>query len=335
MSQILFKTKTFWYGIALTFCIATLSYFLAKLPFLMILGQLVTAILIGIIIRALFPVPDQWFTGIQFSNKVILRAGIILLGFRLNLVDIYDAGWRVFLIAALCLSFGITVVYFLAKLFGVDKKLAILVACGTGICGAAAVVAISPQVKADNNQTAVAATIIALLGTIFTIVYTLIYPILPLGPDGYGIFAGATLHEIAHVIAAADPGGTSAVDMAVIVKLTRVALLVPVCFVVAKMVNVGTKNRFSWAELPVPWFIFGFLATSAINSLGIIPASITNFLVVCAYFLIAMSMGGLGLNVHLPSFGKMGGKPFVAAFIGSVLLSAFGLTLVLLFHLAG
>lgn len=246
MSQVLFKTKTFWYGIALTFCIATLSYFLAKLPFLMILGQLVTAILIGIIIRALFPVPDKWFTGIQFSNKVILRAGIILLGFRLNLVDIYDAGWRVFLIAALCLSFGITVVYFLAKLFGVDKKLAILVACGTGICGAAAVVAISPQVKADNNQTAVAATIIALLGTIFTIVYTLIYPILPLGPDGYGIFAGATLHEIAHVIAAADPGGTGAVDMAVIVKLTRVALLVPVCFVVAKMVNAGTNNRFSW-----------------------------------------------------------------------------------------
>lgn len=81
-----------------------------------------------------------------------------------------------------------------------DKKLAILVACGTGICGAA-VVAISPQVKADNNQTAVVATIIALLGTIFTVIYTLIYPILPLGPDGYGIFAGATLHEIAHVIA--------------------------------------------------------------------------------------------------------------------------------------
>ncbi|EAE4163718.1 YeiH family putative sulfate export transporter, partial [Listeria monocytogenes] len=326
---------TFWYGIALTFCIATLSYFLAKLPFLMILGQLVTAILIGIIIRALFPVPDKWFTGIQFSNKVILRAGIILLGFRLNLVDIYHAGWRVFLIAALCLSFGITIVYFLAKLFGVDKKLAILVACGTGICGAAAVVAISPQVKADNNQTAVAATIIALLGTIFTVIYTLIYPILPLGPDGYGIFAGATLHEIAHVIAAADPGGSSAVDMAVIVKLTRVALLVPVCFVVAKMVNAGTKNRFSWAELPVPWFIFGFLATSAINSFGIIPTSVTDFLVICAYFLIAMSMGGLGLNVHLPSFGKMGGKPFAAALIGSVFLSAFGLALVLLFHLAG
>lgn len=109
----------------------------------------------------------------------------------------------------------------------------------------------------------------------------------------------------------ADPGGSSAVDMAVIVKLTRVALLVPVCFVVAKMVNAGTKNRFSWAELPVPWFIFGFLATSAINSFGIIPTSVTDFLVICAYFLIAMSMGGLGLNVHLPSFGKMGGKPFL------------------------
>ncbi|KNX53128.1 membrane protein, partial [Listeria monocytogenes] len=108
-------------GIALTVCIATLSYFLAKLRFLMILGQLVTAILIGIISRARFPVPEKWFTGIQFSNKVILRAGIIFLGFRLNLVDISHAVWRVFLIAALCLSFVITIVYFLAKLFGVDK----------------------------------------------------------------------------------------------------------------------------------------------------------------------------------------------------------------------
>lgn len=79
---------------------------------------------------------------------------------------------------------------------------------------------------------------------------------------------------------------------------------------------------------------FGFLATSAINSFGIIPTSVTDFLVICAYFLIAMSMGGLGLNVHLPSFGT-GGKPFAAALIGSVFLSAFGLALVLLFHLAG
>ena len=91
--------------------------------------------------------------------------------------------------------------------------------------------AIAPQVKAKDDETAVGAAIIAILGTIFTLIYTLLYPVLGLSPYGYGVFSGATLHEIAHVIAAA-PGGSTAVDIAVIVKLTRVAMLVPVAILI-------------------------------------------------------------------------------------------------------
>ena len=94
-----------------------------------------------------------------------------------------------------------------------------------------AVVAIAPQVKAKDDETAVGAAIIAILGTIFTLIYTLLYPVLGLSPYGYGVFSGATPHEIAHVIAAA-PGGSTAVDIAVIVKLTRVAMLVPVAILI-------------------------------------------------------------------------------------------------------
>ncbi|WP_150818818.1 YeiH family protein, partial [Streptococcus pneumoniae] len=187
-----------------------------------IMGQLVIAILIGMVWRAAIGVPHDAIAGTNFASKKLLRFGIILLGMRLNLVDIAKAGPKVLVIAAVVITFTIFVVYGLTKVFKVEKKLGILTACGTAICGAAAVVAIAPQVKAKDDETAVGAAIIAILGTIFTLIYTLLYPLLGLSPYGYGVFSGATLHEIAHVIAAAAPGGSTAVDIAVIVKLTRV-----------------------------------------------------------------------------------------------------------------
>ena len=139
------------------------------------------------------------------------------------------------MIAAICLVFTLFVVYGLTRWFGVGKRLGILTACGTAICGAAAVVAVAPQVKAKDEETAVGAATVAVLGAIFTLIYSVIYSILNLSPTGYGIFTGATLHEIAHVIAAADVGGSEAVDLAVIVKLTRVALLVDTSIIIGCM----------------------------------------------------------------------------------------------------
>lgn len=220
------KKVGFALGIGLTLVIALLAKFLAGFPFLSIMGQLVIAILIGIIWRATIGVPNSITHGTDFSSKKLLRLGIILLGMRLNLKDIVAAGPRVFLLAVIVIIFAISVVYGLARLFKVDKRLSILTACGTAICGAAAVVAIAPQIKAKDDETAIGAAIVAILGTIFTLLYTFLYPFLGLSDLGYGVFSGATLHEIAHVIAAADAGGNAAVDMAVIVKLTRVALLV-------------------------------------------------------------------------------------------------------------
>ena len=232
-------------------------------------------------------------------------------------------------IAAVVITFTIFVVYGLTKVFKVEKKLGILTACGTAICGAAAVVAIAPQVKAKDDETAVGAAIIAILGTIFTLIYTLLYPVLGLSPYGYGVFSGATLHEIAHVIAAAAPGGSTAVDIAVIVKLTRVAMLVPVAILIGLWFgkSEGSKEKKSWRELPIPWFIFGFLAMSAVHSLGIIPV-VAGYIVVLAYMLIAMAMAGLGLNVEFKTFRKLGSKAFVAGLIGSVCLSVLGYVLV-------
>ena len=148
------------------------------------------------------------------------------------------------------------------------------------------------------------------------------------------VFSQGTLHEIAHVIAAASAGGNEAIDIAVIVKLTRVALLVPVAIVIGifyrRMDKSEEKKAFSLSI--IPWFILGFLAMSAINSLGIIPANVSQAFVNIAYILIAMAMAGLGLNVEIKTFKELGVKAFIAGLIGSVCLSVLGYILVILLY---
>ncbi|KWW17340.1 MULTISPECIES: YeiH family protein [Peribacillus] len=331
------KKRGFSLGIGLTLLIAIAAKYLAELPFLHIMGQLVIAILIGVTWKSIMGVPAYAVAGTNYSSKVLLRLGIILLGMRLNLKDIVIAGPRTFAVGAISLVFAILIVYGLTRLFKVDKKLGLLTACGTGICGAAAILAISTQIKAKEKDTAVAVATVAVLGTTFTFGYTILYPLLGLSDPGYGIFAGATLHEIAHVIAAAAPGGNEAVDLAVMVKLTRVALLIPVALLIGFLMNWKERStcesKSSFKSIQIPWFIIGFLLMSALNTSGFVPASVAAMLVTLSYILMAMSMAGLGLNIDLLTFKKYGGKPFAAGLIGSILLSVLGFALVHVFHL--
>ncbi|MBP1156644.1 MULTISPECIES: YeiH family protein [unclassified Paenibacillus] len=327
-------------GMGLTLLLALSAKYVSGIPFLSILGQLVIAILLGMIWRAVIGIRDENLAGISFSSKTLLRCGIVLLGLRLNLLDILHAGPKVMVIVFTVVIFTLFVVYGITKCFKIQTRLGMLTACGTAICGAAAVVAISPQMKARNDETAISAATVAILGTIFTLMYTLLYPVLGLTPVGYGVFAGATLHEVAHVIAAAAPGGKEAEDMAVIVKLSRVAMLVPVAMIIGfwanRLENTGQdkSQKMNWKSIPIPWFIFGFIIMSGVNTLNWIPLAITNQLITIAYLLIAMAMAGLGLNVDLVTFRRLGMKPLAAGFIGSVLLAGLGWVLVHYFGLA-
>ncbi|QSF47303.1 YeiH family protein [Paenibacillus tianjinensis] len=334
-------------GLLLTLLLAFGAKYMAQLPFLSIMGQLVLAILLGIVFNAAVGTPKRITAGIQFSSKRLLRAGIILLGLRLDIHAIVQAGSKVLAIALIHIAFTLLAVYGLSRWMKIDRRMGILTACGTAICGAAAVAAISPQIKASDNETAVSAATVAILGTIFTLVYVAVYPLLGLSEAGYGIFAGATLHEVAHVIAASAPVGQQAADLAVLVKLTRVALLAPVALGFglwetrrerkqAGQRGAGTGcvagETGAHAKLPVPWFIGGFLLMSGVNTLGWIPERVTADLLVLAYLLLAMAMAGLGLGIDLKTFTRMGRKPFIAGLAGSLLLSMLGF---LLIHVMG
>ncbi|MED1017368.1 YeiH family protein [Bacillus atrophaeus] len=319
------------HGLALTAALALSSVWAVRLPFLSMLGPLVIAMMLGIMFRSIFGTKKTLQPGISFSSKHVLRLGIILLGMRLNLTDIYHAGANVFFVAVFSMAFSLAAVYILSRWFRVDQKLSILTACGTAICGAAAVVAIAPQIKANDNETAISAAAVSILGTLFTVIYTVIYSIIGLAPGAFGAFAGGTLHEVAHVVAAAAAGGSDAVDMAIIVKLTRVALLVPVALILGMMTQRKKgAGKLSFTSLPIPWFILGFLAMSAFHTSGMIPEAQAEQIVSVSYFLIGMAMAGLGLKVHVSEFQENGGRALAAGLIGSVLLSLFGYAIVFL-----
>ncbi|HMM20131.1 MAG TPA: putative sulfate exporter family transporter [Selenomonadales bacterium] len=314
----------FIWGIGIAVVLSFLARGFAQLPYIGMIGPMITAILLGIACRAFFGAAvAKGQAGISFTAQKLLRLGIILMGFRLNIGEIIAAGWHTLLLDILVITFALVVINRLGKKFGVAKDLATLVAVGTGICGAAAIGAVAPVIKAKEEDVTVAVTIIAVLGTVFALAYTALIPFLGLSPHGYGTFVGSTLHELAHVIAAAAPDGPDSSSVAILVKLGRVAFLVPVTLIIGYLHTRG-QAALRLSSLPVPWFLFGFLGMAAVNTLDLLSADMVRLLVDASVFFLVMAMGAMGLNVRYADFLRTRSGPVLICLIGSLLLGVFG-----------
>lgn len=321
-------------GLLLTLFLAVLAGQMATLPFFSILGIMILSILLGGMWGNTLSVPADAQSGIQFSSKVLLRAGIVLLGFRLNLQEIISAGSSIMIIDVVVIVFTMSFTLLLGKALRINKKLSVLLAAGTAICGAAAIIAIAPIIKSKKEQTAVAVSCIAVLGTIGAILYIFLFPLLPISEQEYGVLTGATLHELAHVVAADVPGGDVSSDSAILVKLGRVLLLIPVAFIISFVYSRKNSGKgLNVEKPPTPWFIFGFLLTSLINTIISIPGSISSFLLGLSTYLLALGMAGLGLNIKWRDFMKVGFKPVAVAITGFVGLLAITPLLLLLYKI--
>jgi uncharacterized integral membrane protein (TIGR00698 family) len=317
-------------GILFTFFIAMAGYVLAKLPGLDRVGQMACAILLAVLYRQLRGYPEELRSGIRFSSTVLLRLAIILFGLKLNISMVLQQGPGLLIRDAAVILFALGMTLGLAQLFRADRSLSLLLAIGTGVCGAAAIAAVSPILKSEEKDTAMAAGMIALVGTIFAIGYTLLLPILPIPPEWYGVWSGSTLHEIAHVALAAAPAGDSAMAAAILSKLGRVFLLIPLSFILIAMqkrIRKGQEPAEGSAKVVFPWFLAGFIGTSLFNSymLGTaisIPAPVMEQISVMTTFLLTMAMAGLGLNVNLKELRAKALRPLYAMVVTSILLSA-------------
>ena len=314
------------FGIGFTLIIAMFGFLLAALPGLNHIGPLACSILLAVIYRQVFGYPEKLRTGIQFSSKKLLRFAIILYGLKLNMIVIFHQGVPLLLRGTITIIFSIAVLMIIAKWLKADFNLSLLLSVGTGICGAAAIAAVSPIIKAKDEDTAMGVGIIALVGTVFSIIYTLIYPFLSIGPMNYGNWVGISLHEIGHVALAAAPAGQDALAHALLAKLTRVFLLIPVCFIL--MLWMKKKGKIEGeARFEFPWFLIGFIIMSFVGSYIIgnkvmVSQKVMSDIADFTSFMLTMSMTGLGLNISLKELRTKAIRPLIAIIITSLLLSS-------------
>ncbi|MBC1898127.1 putative sulfate exporter family transporter [Listeria booriae] len=321
------KETGFWIGILVTLACSLAGKYLALLPGLQLIGALVIALILGMLVQVSRTVVVSAQPGTGFISNKFLRLGIILLGFRLNLEALADSGIKTIVLAIVVVAFTIVTVYFLCKWLKVEDSLGLMAACGCGICGAAAVMGVSPQVKAKNDDAVLAVAVVCILGTVFTLIEVGLKPVLGMTPTQFGVMTGSSLHEIAHAVAAGGAGGTQALDASIIMKLSRVLLLAPVAVIVGIIAQRKAKaTTDEKSKLPIPWFMGGFLLTSAIGTFVAMPAELLNGLVSVAYICLGMAMAALGMSVNFQVIIRRGGRVFLAATIGSVALLALSIT---------
>ncbi|MBF0737073.1 putative sulfate exporter family transporter [Staphylococcus arlettae] len=329
-----YKVLSWLLGVVFTFAIAGIGYVLALLPGFDRVGQMACAIIIAVVFRQLFGYPRAIQRGIKFSSFVLLRVAIVLYGLKLNITIIFNEGLGLLLRDACIVALAIIVMLSLAKLFKADKMISLLVGVGTGICGAAAIAAIAPIVKAKEEDTAIGVGMIALVGTVFAIGYTMLAPVLSLTPVQYGTWSGMSLHELAHVAVAAAPAGNEAMALGLLTKLGRVFLLVPVAFIfmyLMKRKQSSTEN--DTTKIPFPWFLIGFIIMSIIGSYVLGPmipvaSNVMNSVSTLTTWLLTVAMVGLGLNVNLADLRQRAFKPLMAMLITSIIVSGIAYLLV-------
>lgn len=317
------KKKVFWESAAILLACSIIGKYMAKLPGLSIIGHLVIALILGMLLQFSGSMKKVAKGASGFISNKFLRLGIILMGFRLNLDILMQHGVATISVAAVSVTFTILVIYFMAKAANIDSKLGLLSACGCGVCGAAAVLGVSPSLQASEDDEVIAVAIVAILGTLFTLLMVFFRPMLGLSEVQYGVLAGGSLHEIAHAVAAGNAGGTVSENAATIVKLSRVLMLAPLSIILS-LIMAKKSDSSDKINVAIPWFMLGFLISSAIGSYAGFSDSLVKLLVDSAYMFLGMAMAALGVNVHFKVIKEKGQKIFLICFIGSAML--FGLT---------
>jgi uncharacterized integral membrane protein (TIGR00698 family) len=285
------------------------------------LSPLIIGILIGMVYANTLRnhLPKEWVPGILFSSKTLLRLAIIFYGFRITFQQIGAVGLEGLVISAVMLTSTFVLGSFLGqKVFGLDRDTSLLISSGSSVCGAAAVLATEPVLKAEPYKSAIAVATVVIFGTASMFLYPILFNagILPMTLKEFGLYVGGSIHEVAQVVGAATAVSDEAAKVAVIVKMTRVMMIAPLLIVLGLVLSVLARKRGqpgSKLKLVVPWFAVLFIGMSGVNSLGWIPAGIVGGINAMDTFLLTMAMTALGMETDGSKFKKAGFKPVLFA----------------------
>ncbi|WP_347289973.1 YeiH family protein [Kluyvera georgiana] len=329
MTQVTLEThhhrgiKHFIPGLALSAVITGAAVWIGNIPAVAGVGMsaLTLAILFGMVIGNTI-YPKLWQScdgGVLFAKQHLLRLGIILYGFRLTFAQIADVGVSGIVIDALTLCSTFMIACWLGqKVFGLDKHTSWLIGAGSSICGAAAVLATEPVVKAEASKVTVAVATVVIFGTLAIFIYPAMYPLLAhwFTPETYGIYIGSTMHEVAQVVAAGHAVTPETENAAVIAKMLRVMMLAPfLLFMAARVKQLAPAGASQKSKITIPWFAIMFIVVTIFNSFHLLPNSVVQMLITLDTILLAMAMAALGVTTHVSALKKAGAKPLMMALV--------------------
>jgi uncharacterized integral membrane protein (TIGR00698 family) len=294
---------------------------------------LVLAILLGMVVRTFWTLPERLDAGVSFTAKEVLEVAVFLLGASVDLPLLLRAGPSLAVGIVLLVVLGLTLSYGIGRAMGLPPKLSVLVACGNSICGNSAIAAVAPVIRAEKEHVASAIAFTAILGV--AVVIGLPFLIAPLGLSHYqyGVLAGLTVYAVPQVLAAAFPVSVLSGQVGTLVKLVRVLMLGPVVlfFALRHRHDPGAPSdgtmRFEITRF-VPWFIIGFLVLAGLRSSGAIPPSIATSVKTLSLWLTVAAMAALGLGVDLKAISKVGRPVILTVSASLVVLVALSVTLI-------
>jgi uncharacterized integral membrane protein (TIGR00698 family) len=320
-------------GLAIVAAIALAATGIGKLAPL--LGAPVAGILLGVALSAAVRPRTTLRPGISASSKFVLQLAVVVLGAQLSLRQVAHAGADSLPVMLGTLAVCLALAWWLGRRLGIDGDLRTLIGVGTAICGASAIAATSSVIKARGSAIAYAISTIFLFNVVAVLLFPPLGHLLGMSQHAFGLFAGTAVNDTSSVVAAATTYGADAGNYAVVVKLTRTLMIIPIVLVLAEIqrrrdasgtdaaapVGVGRIVRL------VPWFLIGFVAVAALNSAGLIPSASHHALQEAAVFLITMALAAIGLSTDVAELRRAGPRPLLLGGLLWLVVSATSLLL--------
>ena len=335
-------------GVLCCLLIGALSY-LSNAFLLSRVSPLLWAFIYSILIANLVTLRSAFNSGINFCSTGLLRFAIVVFGLTISITTWTSLGLIGLLQVVLVVAFGLSFGVWIGRLMGLEETMAILIAVGTSICGASAIAATGPVVKAKNEEMGVAIACITLFGLIAMVAYPFIFLFTGLGDwlnhsqVAFGVWAGTGIHETAQVVAAATQVGKEAADMAVVTKSVRIFMIAPV-ILLATLLFTHTKNKSDTQTVRsgVPLFAVAFVVATLLNS-ALLSVPITNLLwssIAASFvkpgsaFLLATAFAGVGFKVKYRAISIIGLKAFVVGLAVALATSIVAFLLVIFLYIS-
>lgn len=299
-----------------------------------VVGSPVFALALGIAVAAVRPPGPREQPGIAFVGKYVLQAAIVVLGTTFGLAQVVSVGASTLPVMVGTLAAALGVAFAAGRALGIDVKLRTLIGVGTGICGASAIAAVSGIVEASEAEIAYAISTIFVFNLVAVMTFPPLGHLLGLHQKAFGLWAGTAVNDTSSVVAAAYAYGPTAGAHALLVKLTRTTMIVPIVAVLAFARARRLADRTSgirWRAI-VPWFLLWFLAAAALHTLGAFPSGVLGVLRETSVALITGALAAIGLSTRIGDLRRAGHRPLL---LGALVWIAVAASSLLLQHLTG